>query len=118
MSKADQRAKVGVFVFRVADADARNALQDLGFKRRFQGCRDKHAGAVGAHLARAVEVGHHRGIGGAIQVGVVENDQWRLAAQLSGTTVKSIRHYEHIGLLPAPQRRGAGQGYGRIGGDV
>ena len=29
------------------------------------------------------------------------------AAQLSGTTVKSIRHYEHIGLLPAPQRRGA-----------
>jgi len=29
------------------------------------------------------------------------------AAQLSGTTVKSIRHYEDIGLLPAPQRRGA-----------
>ena len=29
------------------------------------------------------------------------------AAQLSGTTVKSIRHYEEIGLLPAPQRRGA-----------
>ena len=29
------------------------------------------------------------------------------AAQLSGTTVKSIRHYEDIGLLPPPQRRGA-----------
>jgi Predicted transcriptional regulators len=28
------------------------------------------------------------------------------AAQLSGTTIKSIRHYEDIGLLPAPQRRG------------
>ena len=28
------------------------------------------------------------------------------AAQLSGTTVKSIRHYEEIGLLQAPQRRG------------
>ena len=28
------------------------------------------------------------------------------AAQLSGTTIKAIRHYEAIGLLPAPQRRG------------
>ena len=28
------------------------------------------------------------------------------AAQLSGTTIKSIRYYEDIGLLPAPQRRG------------
>ena len=28
------------------------------------------------------------------------------AAQLSGTTIKTIRHYEAIGLLPAPQRRG------------
>jgi DNA-binding transcriptional MerR regulator len=28
------------------------------------------------------------------------------AAQLSGTTIKSIRHYEDIGLLPPPQREG------------
>lgn len=28
------------------------------------------------------------------------------AAQLSGTTVKSIRHYEEIGLLPQPKREG------------
>lgn len=28
------------------------------------------------------------------------------AAQLSGTTIKTIRHYEAIGLLPVPQRRG------------
>lgn len=28
------------------------------------------------------------------------------AARLSGTTVKSIRHYEAIGLLPAPHRNG------------
>ena len=28
------------------------------------------------------------------------------AAQLSGTTVKSIRHYEEIGLLPEPKREG------------
>lgn len=28
------------------------------------------------------------------------------AARLSGTTVKTIRHYEDIGLLPPPQRQG------------
>lgn len=28
------------------------------------------------------------------------------AAQLSGTTVKTIRHYEAIGLLPPPERQG------------
>ncbi|TRX73733.1 MerR family transcriptional regulator [Pseudomonas mangiferae] len=28
------------------------------------------------------------------------------AAKLSGTTVKSIRHYEEIGLIPQPQREG------------
>ena len=28
------------------------------------------------------------------------------AAQLSGTTIKAIRHYEAIGLMPAPARRG------------
>ncbi|MFJ4373489.1 MerR family transcriptional regulator [Pseudomonas japonica] len=28
------------------------------------------------------------------------------AARLSGTTLKTIRHYESIGLLPAPRRQG------------
>ena len=28
------------------------------------------------------------------------------AAQLSGTTIKAIRHYEAFGLLPPPQREG------------
>lgn len=28
------------------------------------------------------------------------------AAQLAGTSVKSIRHYEKLGLLPEPQRAG------------
>lgn len=28
------------------------------------------------------------------------------AAQLSGTTIKAIRHYESIGLMPTPRRQG------------
>ncbi len=45
---------------------------------------DEHAGTVGAHLARAVEVGHHGDVGGLVQVGVGADDQRRLAAQLHG----------------------------------
>ena len=82
--EADQRAEVGVFVFRVAHANARNTLNDLGFEGRLQVLGHEHAGAVGADLAGAVEVGHHRGVGGAIQVGVVEDDQRGLAAQFHG----------------------------------
>lgn len=33
-------------------------------------------------------------------------------ARLAGTTVKSIRHYEAIGLLPEPQREGKYRTYG------
>ncbi|VVO41965.1 hypothetical protein PS723_05946 [Pseudomonas fluorescens] len=84
MGEADQRAEVGVLVLRVADADARYALNDLGFESGFQVARYEYASAVGADLTRAVEVGHHRGVGGAIEVGVVEDDQWGLAAQFHG----------------------------------
>ncbi len=39
---------------------------------------------------------------------IIETDLMYIgkAAQLSGTTVKSIRHYEEIGLLPEPKREG------------
>src|SRR5450830_91199 len=84
MGEADQGAEVGVLVFRVADADPRHTLDDLGFESGFQMARHKHTGAIGADLAGAVEVGHHRGVGGAVEVGVVENDQRRLAAQFHG----------------------------------
>jgi hypothetical protein len=56
----------------------------LAFERGFQCTRHEHAGAIGADLTGAVEVGHHGDVGGAIQIGVVENDQRRLAAQFHG----------------------------------
>ena len=43
---------------------------------------DEDAGAVGADLTGAVEVRHHRDVGGAVEIGVGEDDQRRLAAQL------------------------------------
>src|SRR5471032_2889304 len=84
VGEADQRAEVGVLVLRVANADARNTLNDLGFEGRLQVLGHEHASAVGADLAGAVEVGHHRDVGRAIQVGVFEHDQRRLAAQFHG----------------------------------
>ncbi len=84
MREAHQRAEVDVVVLGVADADAFDALKDFRFEGSFQGARHEHASTVGADLTRAVEVGHHRDVGGAIQIGVVENDQRGLAAQLHG----------------------------------
>ncbi len=40
------------------------------------------------------------------------------AAKLSGTTVKSIRHYEEIGLIPQPQREGKYRIYSQESVDV
>lgn len=40
------------------------------------------------------------------------------AAKLSGTTVKSIRHYEEIGLLPPAQREGKYRIYNQESVDV
>ncbi|MET1077019.1 MAG: MerR family transcriptional regulator [Pseudomonas sp.] len=39
-------------------------------------------------------------------------------AKLSGTTVKSIRHYEEIGLIPQPQREGKYRIYSQESIDV
>jgi|TARA_R110000868_G_scaffold304077_1_gene564570 DNA-binding transcriptional MerR regulator len=40
------------------------------------------------------------------------------AAKLSGATIKSIRHYEEIGLLPPPQREGKYRVYRQESVDV
>ncbi|MCY1520900.1 hypothetical protein D9M68_556950 [compost metagenome] len=84
VGEAGQRAEVGVGVFRVAQADALDALDHLGLEAGLQGARYEHAGAVGADLAGAEEVGHHGDVGGAVEVGVFEDDQRRLAAQFHG----------------------------------
>ncbi|MES2818105.1 MAG: MerR family transcriptional regulator [Pseudomonadota bacterium] len=40
------------------------------------------------------------------------------AAKLSGTTIKSIRHYEQIGLIPLPQREGKYRIYSQESVDI
>ncbi len=73
--EADQRAEIDVLVFRVAGANALHTLKDLRFELGLQAVRHEHAGAVGADLTGAVEVGHHRDVGGTVEIGVVKHDQ-------------------------------------------
>ncbi|STV54582.1 Uncharacterised protein [Klebsiella pneumoniae subsp. ozaenae] len=84
MGEADQRAEVGVVGKQIAGADAGHPLEDLVLEFRLPFRRDKHPGAVGAHLAGAVKVGHHGNIGGEVEVGIVGDNQRRFAAQLHG----------------------------------
>ncbi len=102
--EAGQRAEVGLGGHRVADADALDALDNSGFERGQHAARHEHAGTVGADLAGAEEVGHHRDVGGAVEVGVIADHQRRLAAQFHG-------HFL--------QRRGRGAGHDLLaGGDA
>ena len=82
--EADQRPEVGRLLLRITQANALHTLQQLGLERCFQARRDEHPGAVGAHLAGAEEVGHDRDIGCAIQIGILADDQRRLATQFHG----------------------------------
>ena len=81
---AHQRAEVGSLVQRITQADTLDPLEHLGFEPRLQRTWDEHAGAVGAHLAGAEEVGHDRDVCRTVEIGVFEDDQRRLAAQLHG----------------------------------
>ncbi len=61
----------------------------------------EHARAVGADLALRVEVRQHRRRHGVVQVGIVEDDQRRLAAQLQGDVLERQRGIGHHRLARA-----------------
>ena len=92
----DQRAEVGVRVHRVTGLDVLAcALQQALDKARVEVLVHKHPGTVGADLALGVEVTHHGGGDGVLQVRVVENDQRRLATQFHGHVFQRRRGGGH-----------------------
>ena len=84
MAEAHQRAEVRRGIVQVASANAGDARRNFLFKGGFQAGRNKDARAVGANLSGAVEIGHHGDIGSEIEIGIVKDNQRRLAAQLHG----------------------------------
>ena len=101
MPLADQRTHVGLRVERIAQyhlAGARQQFFHEGVLHRFV---HEHPGAVGAHLALGVEITQQRAGHGVIQVGVLEHDQRRLAAQFQGHRFQGIGGGTHHRLAGA-----------------
>ncbi len=80
----DEGSDVGGGVEGIADAHLGHPRPQLVEEGVVDGAMDVHAGAVGADLALGVEVAEQRPGDGVVEVGVVEDDQGRLAPQLQG----------------------------------
>ena len=78
----DERPHLGVGIERIADADRLGALGQAIEKAVVQAILDEDARAVRADLAGRVEIGEHGAANGILDIGVVENDERRLAAEL------------------------------------
>ncbi|ENN86115.1 hypothetical protein RHSP_32539 [Rhizobium freirei PRF 81] len=106
LSPGDHRADLRCLVHRVADEHSvgagLQALQEFGLDLAV----DKDAGAVGADLAGRIEIAEHRAADGAVDIGIVEDDQRRLAAELHGDMLEVAGgRSRHL----AARRHGAGQ---------
>ena len=110
----DQRTDLGRRVHRVAHAQQGAAFQQPRQETLCHATLHEYAGAVGADLALGVEVAHHRGGHRLLDIGVVENQQRRLAAELhrhplercrcglhhffAGGNRPGQRHLGHVGV--------------------
>ena len=79
---ADHRTDDRLLVQRVADDDPLRALGEFRGERRIRLLLDQHSAAGGAALAVVAEDHEQRRIERAVEVGVVEDDEWALAAEL------------------------------------
>ncbi|MCY1359625.1 hypothetical protein D9M69_462070 [compost metagenome] len=85
----DHRADLGLRVLRVADDQALGAGGELGDELVVHRFLDEDPAACGAALAVQGEDGEQRGVQGAVEVGVVEDQHRRLAAQLHGVLLQA-----------------------------
>ncbi|MNP06633.1 hypothetical protein D3C76_986270 [compost metagenome] len=86
---ADQRAHLCRFVSRVTQAQTRCPGHQALHERRIQGAGDEQPRTGNAGLARGAEDAVQHSGHGVIEVGVIEDDGRRLAAQLQ-------RHRHHL----------------------
>ena len=79
---ADQRPHLRFRVERIADADLLGALGQALDEAVVDALLHEDARAVGADLAGRIEIAEHGAADGVFEIGVVEDDQRRLAAKL------------------------------------
>ena len=103
----DQRTHLHGLVHGVAERDPLGAGDEAVEEGVADGAMDEDAGAVRADLAGGVEVAEHRAADGAVEIGVLEDDERRFAAELE-------RHVLHPGrgggVDPGAGRDRAGDG--------
>ena len=85
----DQRAHGDGLVEGVAEDDALGALGEAVEEGVVEAALDEDAGGVGADLAGGVEVAEHGAADGRLEVGVVEDQQRGLAAELEGDRLEA-----------------------------
>ena len=78
----DQRPHLHALVHRVADDDALGAGDKAVEEGVLDAALDEDAGGVRADLAGGIEVAEHRAADRVVEVGVVEDEERRLAAEL------------------------------------
>ena len=79
---ADQRPHLRLRVERIADADRLGALDQPLDEAVVDALLHEDARAVGADLAGRIEIAEHGAADGVLDVGIVEDDERRLAAEL------------------------------------
>jgi hypothetical protein len=82
LARGDDRPDIDGFVERIADAKFGHARAHLVQQRSFDGLLDEEPRAGAAHLALVEPDRVDQTLYGAIQVGVVEDNEGRLAAKL------------------------------------
>jgi hypothetical protein len=86
----DQRPHLDGLVHRVADDDGACAFDKALDETVADRAVDEDAGAVGADLAGGVEIAEHGAADGVLDIGVLEDDQRRLAAKLHGDMTQAF----------------------------
>ena len=82
LSRRDDRADVGRLVERIADAQMAHAGAQFGVERFGDAFRDEQARAGAADLALVEPDGVDEPFDGAVEIGIVEHDEGRFAAEL------------------------------------
>ncbi len=96
-----QRADLRRRIHRIADAHRAHAPDQAIEERRLHRRVHEHARRVRAHLAGGIEIREQRAGHCVVQLGVFENDQRRLAAELERHALQRLRRVAHHRLARA-----------------
>jgi hypothetical protein len=96
-----QRSDLRLRIHGIADAHRAHPLDQALEKCRLDGGVHEHARGVRAHLPRGVEIAEQRARHRIVQLGIVEHDQRRLAAELE-RDVFNVCAASLITALPVP----------------